>query len=292
MNTVATMCERGHADKMVLSHDASCFIDWLPEELVPVAMPNWHYLHISDDVLPALKERGVTDEQITHDAGRQPAHDLRRTGRLLMPERHRSDRHPGRGAGGSRSRCTRGHLLGPHTHPPRTRSVHEPAGARVRRARSRRRRLRDDRAAQLDPVGGFGAGRVEARRDTAAAFGAAARRRARGPAGPAVAGADRRPRRPARKDPECASGFHPGSGVVGRRTARGGVTGVEVDGVGRQHGTTQADRGGRRQPVSAEGRVSARRAGRRRQPDLGSAVATTRASPRSPSVSCRVTTWC
>jgi phosphotriesterase-related protein len=65
VRTVATMCERGHADKMVLSHDAHCFIDWLPEELVPVAMPNWNYLHISDDVLPALKERGVTDEQIT-----------------------------------------------------------------------------------------------------------------------------------------------------------------------------------------------------------------------------------
>jgi phosphotriesterase-related protein len=65
VNTVATMCERGHADKMVLSHDAACFNDWLPEEILPVAMPNWHYLHISDDVLPALKQRGVTDEQIT-----------------------------------------------------------------------------------------------------------------------------------------------------------------------------------------------------------------------------------
>jgi phosphotriesterase-related protein len=29
---VATLCERGHADQMVLSHDASCFIDWLPQE--------------------------------------------------------------------------------------------------------------------------------------------------------------------------------------------------------------------------------------------------------------------
>jgi phosphotriesterase-related protein len=65
VQTVATMCERGHADKMVLSHDAACFNDWLPEELLPLATPNWHYLHISDDVLPALKERGVTDEQIT-----------------------------------------------------------------------------------------------------------------------------------------------------------------------------------------------------------------------------------
>ena len=65
VNTVATMCERGHAEKMVLSHDASCLLDWLPEDLVHMAMPNWHYLHIHNDVLPALKERGVTDEQIT-----------------------------------------------------------------------------------------------------------------------------------------------------------------------------------------------------------------------------------
>ncbi|MGV0790811.1 phosphotriesterase family protein [Mycolicibacterium sp. XJ1819] len=63
--TVATMCERGRAGKMVLSHDASCFIDWLPEDVVAVAMPNWHYLHIHNDVIPALKGRGVTDDQLT-----------------------------------------------------------------------------------------------------------------------------------------------------------------------------------------------------------------------------------
>jgi len=64
VDTVAKLCERGHADRMVLSHDASCFIDWLPEDLVATAMPNWHYLHIHDDVIPALKARGVTDEQL------------------------------------------------------------------------------------------------------------------------------------------------------------------------------------------------------------------------------------
>ena len=58
------MCERGHADKMVLSHDANCYFDALPEELVPQMAPNWHYLHIHNDVIPALKERGVTDEQL------------------------------------------------------------------------------------------------------------------------------------------------------------------------------------------------------------------------------------
>jgi phosphotriesterase-related protein len=65
VNTVATMCERGHADRMVLSHDASCYFDALPEATLSVALPNWHYLHIHNDVIPALKKRGVTDEQLT-----------------------------------------------------------------------------------------------------------------------------------------------------------------------------------------------------------------------------------
>jgi phosphotriesterase-related protein len=65
VDTVARMCERGHADKMVLSHDASCHIDWLPEAVLPFALPNWHFLHIHNDVLPALRQRGVTEDQIT-----------------------------------------------------------------------------------------------------------------------------------------------------------------------------------------------------------------------------------
>jgi phosphotriesterase-related protein len=65
VDTVAQMCRRGHANRMVLAHDASCYIDWLPEAALPVVLPNWHYLHIHHDVLPALRERGVTEEQIT-----------------------------------------------------------------------------------------------------------------------------------------------------------------------------------------------------------------------------------
>lgn len=64
VNTVARMCELGYAKNMVLSHDAACFNDWLPERILPIAAPNWHFLHIHDDVIPALKSRGVTDEQI------------------------------------------------------------------------------------------------------------------------------------------------------------------------------------------------------------------------------------
>jgi phosphotriesterase-related protein len=65
VDTVVRMCRRGYANRMVLAHDASCHIDWLPEAVLPVVLPNWHYLHIHHDVLPALRQRGVTEEQIT-----------------------------------------------------------------------------------------------------------------------------------------------------------------------------------------------------------------------------------
>jgi phosphotriesterase-related protein len=63
--TVATLCSRGYAGSLVLSQDASCYTDWFPETAVPRFAPSWHYLHIFDDVLPALRERGVTQDQIT-----------------------------------------------------------------------------------------------------------------------------------------------------------------------------------------------------------------------------------
>ncbi|HET6817999.1 MAG TPA: phosphotriesterase-related protein [Mycobacteriales bacterium] len=61
---VAEMVRRGYADRMVLSQDAACHIDWVDQQLKPVVLPNWHYLHIENDVLPALRERGVTEDQI------------------------------------------------------------------------------------------------------------------------------------------------------------------------------------------------------------------------------------
>jgi phosphotriesterase-related protein len=64
VNTVVALCEPGFAGQMVLSHDAACFNDWLPAEALPVMTPNWHYLLITNDVIPTLKKRGVTDEQV------------------------------------------------------------------------------------------------------------------------------------------------------------------------------------------------------------------------------------
>ncbi|MCW2540632.1 MAG: putative metal-dependent hydrolase with the TIM-barrel fold [Frankiales bacterium] len=67
VGVVADLCAAGYADQMVLSHDSICWTDWLPSELsqgTPFDMPNWHLNHISEDVLPALQKRGVTDDQI------------------------------------------------------------------------------------------------------------------------------------------------------------------------------------------------------------------------------------
>lgn len=64
VNTVAELCRRGYADQLVLSHDASCYIDWIAGEVPLGALPHWHYLHISQDVIPALLEAGVSAQQI------------------------------------------------------------------------------------------------------------------------------------------------------------------------------------------------------------------------------------
>ncbi|WP_028924535.1 phosphotriesterase family protein [Pseudonocardia acaciae] len=66
---IATLCGQGYADRIVLAHDTACYMDWFSgehaEAAVAQAAPNWHYLHISKDVLPALRELGVTEDQIT-----------------------------------------------------------------------------------------------------------------------------------------------------------------------------------------------------------------------------------
>ncbi|MEV3980325.1 phosphotriesterase-related protein [Nonomuraea sp. NPDC049758] len=61
---VAAMCERGHAGKMVLGHDSYCFNDRFDPDVVRRRHPNYHLLHISRDVVPELRSRGVTGDQL------------------------------------------------------------------------------------------------------------------------------------------------------------------------------------------------------------------------------------
>jgi phosphotriesterase-related protein len=65
ISTVAELAGEGLADRMVLSHDASCHIDWFPPGVLEQGAPNWHYGYIHEAVLPALRQAGVTEQQIT-----------------------------------------------------------------------------------------------------------------------------------------------------------------------------------------------------------------------------------
>src|ERR1022692_4329866 len=62
-DTLVEMCRRGYPGSMVLSQDASCYIDWVDPAVLPF-LPQWHYLHIGEEVLPYVRDRGVTEEQI------------------------------------------------------------------------------------------------------------------------------------------------------------------------------------------------------------------------------------
>jgi phosphotriesterase-related protein len=64
VEVLAKLCAEGYASRMVLSHDANCWSDMLSEEAKARTRPKWNYNHIPDDILPALRKAGVTEEQI------------------------------------------------------------------------------------------------------------------------------------------------------------------------------------------------------------------------------------
>ena len=71
---VAALVERGYADRITLSHDASCHIDFMPAEVVERMRPTWNFGHISNVVIPMLRERGVSDEAIHQMTVGNPRH--------------------------------------------------------------------------------------------------------------------------------------------------------------------------------------------------------------------------
>jgi phosphotriesterase-related protein len=72
MDVVATLCREGHAERLLLSHDASFWNDRQPMEAIRRARPGWHHRHIVEDIVPGLLERGVTEEQIDTMLVRNP----------------------------------------------------------------------------------------------------------------------------------------------------------------------------------------------------------------------------
>ncbi|MEA9984188.1 phosphotriesterase-related protein [Subtercola sp. RTI3] len=58
------LIELGYAEKITLSHDAGIFSINTPPSWRSRVSPNWHHAHISDNILPAIRERGVSEESI------------------------------------------------------------------------------------------------------------------------------------------------------------------------------------------------------------------------------------
>lgn len=73
VDTVAALCQKGYANQLVLSHDAAAYSHNWEIEAKKKFLPNWNYEHIHRDVLPALRERGVSEADIEQMLVRNPA---------------------------------------------------------------------------------------------------------------------------------------------------------------------------------------------------------------------------
>jgi phosphotriesterase-related protein len=67
--TVTALLERGYADRMFLSADYCATLDWYPREmeeqlLAAGAAKDWSMTIVHDKAIPALREAGMTDEQL------------------------------------------------------------------------------------------------------------------------------------------------------------------------------------------------------------------------------------
>jgi phosphotriesterase-related protein len=64
VEVVTRLCAEGYASQMVLSHDAHCWTDMQSKEDKRRTRLHWHYTHISNHILPALRAAGVQEEHI------------------------------------------------------------------------------------------------------------------------------------------------------------------------------------------------------------------------------------
>lgn len=64
IDTIAKLCARGYADRMVLSHDTSPHMQGVPREILDHALPEANFLTIPNVVVPGLRRLGVPEDQI------------------------------------------------------------------------------------------------------------------------------------------------------------------------------------------------------------------------------------
>jgi phosphotriesterase-related protein len=68
-DTLVELCDKGYEKQIVLSHDYNSHIDWWPSDILPefkrINAPRWSYHHIMEDVIPYLKNNGISNNQIS-----------------------------------------------------------------------------------------------------------------------------------------------------------------------------------------------------------------------------------
>jgi phosphotriesterase-related protein len=72
LDTLAELCKRGYAARLMLSHDKASFMDWFANAELDAVLPDWQYTYIHSGVLPGLRDRGVPDDQIEQILVRNP----------------------------------------------------------------------------------------------------------------------------------------------------------------------------------------------------------------------------
>ncbi len=66
--TTLTLLKRGYVERMFLSQDFCSTLDWFTPEVAEILraseVPNWSMTFLFEQVIPTLKEGGMTDEQL------------------------------------------------------------------------------------------------------------------------------------------------------------------------------------------------------------------------------------
>jgi phosphotriesterase-related protein len=72
LDTLAELLYRGHAGRVMLSHDKASFVDCWTSAEIDKCLPDWQYTYIHDGVLPGLRDRGVPEEAVEQMLVRNP----------------------------------------------------------------------------------------------------------------------------------------------------------------------------------------------------------------------------
>jgi phosphotriesterase-related protein len=72
LDTLATLCERGYAGRIMLSHDKASFTDWFSNAEQDSVVPDWQFSYLHSALLPGLRERGISGDQIEQMLVRNP----------------------------------------------------------------------------------------------------------------------------------------------------------------------------------------------------------------------------